>query len=364
VPVNAILLEGAAPRSLLELARARGAVLVVVGSQGHGASPLLRVGGTSERIALESNVPVLVARDAAPFERWLRGERPLRVVAGVDFTASAAAAWRWLKLIRVAGPCDVVAAHLYYAEEAAARYGGRAGATRRAHGGVEELLARDLLSFLGELPGSGTFTARAQVALGRLADHLVELAEEERADLIVVGTHHRHHAARLWSVSGGVLHLARTAVATIPSGEKQLGPVAATSVTRVLVATALDERSAGAVALAYGVLQNRAGTVHLLYVAPPARDPAAAAAEDVELEQRLRALAPLDADRGGIGTTVEVARGPVARTISEVAERLGADVICVASCRRGRVGVPGVSVVNELLRRTTKPVLVAKPPDS
>lgn len=362
VPVSTALLEGDAPASLLALARARGASLVVVASQGHGASPLLRVGGTSERIALESEIPVVVARDAAPFQRWLRGEGALRVVVGVDFTASAAAAWRWLKLIRAAGPCDVVAAHLYYAEDAASRYGGRADVTRRSDGGIEALLARDVLSFLGELPGSGTLTARPRVAVGRLADHLVELAEEERADLVVVGTHHRQHAARLWSVSGGVLHLSRAAVATIPSGAAQLGPVRPADVTRVLVAVSLDERAVEAVSLAYGILQRRAGEVHLLHVLPSVRDAAALAEEQGDVEQRLRALAPIESGRNGVTTSVEVARGPVARTISEVAERLGADLICVASRRRGRVGMPGVSVVNELLRRTTRPVLIARPP--
>ena len=81
-----------------------------------------------------------------------------------------------------------------------------------------------------------------------------------------------------------------------------------------------------------------------------------------ELEQRLRALAPVEAEGDGITTTVEIGRGPIARTISEVAERIGADVICVGCRRRRRVGVPGVSVLNELLRRTARPVLVARPP--
>ena len=362
IPVSTELLEGDAARGLLELARARGAALVVVGSQGHGASALLKVGGTSERIALESDLPVIAVRDSAPFERWLAGAAPLRVVAAVDFTASALALWRWLQTIREAGACDVVAAHLYYADDAAARYGERAGGPSGSRDGVEALLARDVMSFLGELPGAGTLTARTQVAVGRLADHLVELAEEERADLVVVGTHHRQHAARLWSVSAGVLHLSRTAVATIPARAYQAVPVRPASMNRVLVAAALDDRSAAAAAAAYGLLRSRAGEVHLLHVLPGARDAASVASVREELEQRLRALAPVEAEGDGITTTVEIGRGPIARTISEVAERIGADVICVGCRRRRRVGVPGVSVLNELLRRTARPVLVARPP--
>lgn len=202
---------------------------------------------------------------------------------------------------------------------------------------------------------------RVQVAAGRLADHLVTLAEEERADLVVVGTHHRHHAARLWSVSGGVLHMSSTAVATIPAAAMAPAAIRPSDVSRVLVATDLDERSTSAVALAYGLLRCCTGTVHLLHVTSSVPDAPGAASADADLLQRLRALAPLDAEREGITTAAEVAHGPVARTIAEVAERLGVDVICVASRRRGRVAAAGGSVVNELLRRTTRPVLVVRP---
>ena len=62
--VHSMLLGGAATESLLEFAKARRARVLVVASQGHATSPLYRVGGTSERLAESSEVPILVVRDA------------------------------------------------------------------------------------------------------------------------------------------------------------------------------------------------------------------------------------------------------------------------------------------------------------
>ena len=53
---------------------------------------------------------------------------------------------------------------------------------------------------------------------GRSDAHLIEMAREERADLIVVGTHQRHGLGRIGhlSVSRGVLHHAPMCVACVP----------------------------------------------------------------------------------------------------------------------------------------------------
>ncbi len=214
--VRAAVLEGNPERALLALARAERAGLVVVASQGHGASPLYRLGGTSERIALHATMPVLVVRDSAPFTAWANGERPLRALAAVDFSPSAATALRWLDRLRAAAPCDVTALHLYYADEARHRHGLPWDGSRDAE--LQRLLERDVASAVGALGGAGSVAIRVERGLGRLADDVVRVAEAERADLVVVGTHHRRGPARLWSVSSGVLHLAPMSVATIAGG--------------------------------------------------------------------------------------------------------------------------------------------------
>lgn len=354
VAVRHAVLEGSPHGMLLELAHTEHASLVVVSSQGHGASPLYRLGGTSERIALESDVPVLVVRDAAPFEAWSRGERALRVVVGVEFTASGSAAVAWAKDLAQKGPCHLVFAHIYYEGDALARYGLPASPLGPS-ADLERLVERDVAALVGDVPAAGTHAVRVQLAYGRIADPLLALAEEEQADLVVVGTHHRRGPARLWSVSGAALHLASTAVATVPGGAVALSAEPVTPVRRVLVTSDLSPGSAGAVPLAYGLL-GAGGDLHLLHVAPAT---STEEGNDASLSASLRALVPADAPPG-VTTHLEVARGDVVRTICDVAERIGADVVCVGS-RRGRLSRLGGTVLG-LLRMSRKPVLVARAP--
>jgi nucleotide-binding universal stress UspA family protein len=362
--VHQTVLMGQAVGELLSFAGSERATLVVVSSQGHAASPLYRLGGTSERIALESPYPVLVVRDAAPFEAWARGDRPLRVLAGIDFTASSLSAVRWVKTLRRAGPCDVVFGHVYDGVEVLRRYG-RSGLTSLVapDAGVERMLERDVAAIVGDIGGAGHVTFRPHLALGRLADHLVELADAECADLVVVGTHHRRGPARLWSVSSGVLHLGRMSVATVPTSPGTLlGPEGLPEVKRVLVAADLSDASGWAVTFAYALVGRRGGEVHLLHVVEQERGEERSAA-DAEVARRLRALAPSAAGREGITTHVEIAHGAIVAEICTAAERLGVDVVCLGS--RGESGLKAAllgSVVAGVLRESARPVLVVRPP--
>jgi nucleotide-binding universal stress UspA family protein len=189
----------------------------------------------------------------------------------------------------------------------------------------------------------------------------VALADAERADVVVVGTHHLRGPARLWSVSSGVLHLGKMAVVTVPSSPDALvGPEALPEVKRVLVATDLSDASSWAVTFAYALVGRRGGAVHLLHVVPG--HDAQPSAADAELARRLRSLAPSAAEREGITTHVEIAHGAVAAEICQAAERLGADVVCLGS--RGESGIKALlgSVVTAVLKESTRPVLVVRPP--
>jgi nucleotide-binding universal stress UspA family protein len=215
--VHTKVLLGRPAGALLSFPGVRDPALVVVSSQGHGSSPLYRLGGTSERIAATSPVPVLVVRTAVPFERWSRRTRRLRIVLGVDFSPGCETAIAWVKALRRAAPCDVAVAHVYYADEAHRRYGLRAASLLSVNPELERLLRRDLAARVGKMTGSGKLVFRPLLAIGRRADHLVKEAEGERADLIVVGTHHRRGLGRLASVASGTLHMGHTAVAVVPN---------------------------------------------------------------------------------------------------------------------------------------------------
>lgn len=214
--LRAEVLHGGAHHALAALVRVEHAGLLVLGAR-RGHSTLAGLGSTAERLALDSPVPVLIARDAAPFRAWASGARALRVAVGLDTARPGGAALDWVARLRAEAPCDVLVAHVYYPDELQRRLGGPpppslldvAGETERRL--LEELRART-----AGLPGDGQVTVAVKPALGRLADELVEIAVAHRADLLVVGPHPHAAPTRLWSVPAGAVHLAPMSVATVP----------------------------------------------------------------------------------------------------------------------------------------------------
>jgi nucleotide-binding universal stress UspA family protein len=307
-------------------------------------------------------VPTLVVRDASAFESWSRGERPLRVLLGVDWTASSAPALRLVKMLRAAGPCDVVAAHVYHWEESVARYGLAGHSWIEPDARSEALWTRDLATYVGELGGEGALVLQPKLGIGRVGDHLLEVADAQKTDLVVVGTHRRHGLRRLASVSSVVLHFAHASVACVPAvGALPLDEPRSTR--RVLIATDLSATSNHAIAAGYGLVAERGGEVHLLHVVHDQSD-GKTAERDASLVSELRGLVPAWAARKGIVTRTEIVERPdVARAIAEGAARVAADVVCVGS--HGRSGIGRVvlgSVAEQVVRESVQPVLVVRPP--
>jgi nucleotide-binding universal stress UspA family protein len=97
------------------------------------------------------------------------------------------------------------------------------------------------------------------------------------------------------------------------------------------------------------------GEVHIVHVLDEDGDEAA-------LKSALEHLTPRAAI--GVATFAHVVRGDdAARAVAETAERVGADIICIAS--HGRSGLSRAlvgSVADKLLRASLRPVLVLRPP--
>ena len=361
--VGTALLSGGAADTLTEFANANGAQLVIVASQGHGDSLVYRVGGTSERLAQSSPLPTLVVRDAAPFEAWAKGARPLRILLAVDWTSNCEAAIRFVKSLRAGGPCDVVVGHIYASGslgEGASRYGlTHPTSMMQPDPEVERLVARDLASRVGDLGGKGEVVFRARHGIGRLGDHLLALAETERVDLIVTGTHHKRGLSRLASVAAVTLHHGRSAVAVVPAPQDELAaPEEVPRLRRVLIPTDLSPISNYAVPFGYALVGDRGGEVYLLHVLEDA--PAAGAA--VDIAARLRSLVPARGLDGSVTTRTEVVQHEdVSRAINEAAERLGVDAICMGS--HGRTGLQRTvlgSVAETVVRESRRPVLIVR----
>lgn len=214
--VRQAVLVGPAAETLAALAEARRACAVVVSSEGHGAEPLFKLGGTSERVAVECPVPVVVVRDAAPFARWARREAPLRVLLAVDFTESSDSAIRFTGLLRAAGPTELTVGHVFH-PGVSSRYGLEPlEIPDDPDASVEALLRRDLARLVGDLGGDGPVVYRPYQGEGRIGDHVLEMASDERAALVVVGTRRKRGHRRLASVSGVILHHGKVSVACAP----------------------------------------------------------------------------------------------------------------------------------------------------
>jgi len=362
--VQHAVLVGTASDTLLGFAEDKGARLVVVASRGHSASLVLRVGGTSERLAQSTQLPVLVVRDEAPFDAWAKGERPLRLLLVVDWSRSCDAAIRWVKALRESSPVDVVVGYVYnssFPGEGPARYGlSWRHAIVERDPEAEALLIRDLQARIGVLGGEGEIAFRPQLGVGRLGDHLLELAEAERVDLIVMGTHHQRGLARLGSVAAVTLHHSHTSVAVVPVPEGELlAPDEVPCIRRVLIATDLSPLSNFAIPFGYALLGERGGEVYLLHV----RGNSEEAATETEIAAQLRSLVPKRGVPANVVTRTEIVEHKYAAlAICQAADRLGVDAVCVAS--HGRSGVKRAvlgSVAEAVMRESRRPVFAVRP---
>lgn len=351
--VRTELVVGPADLTLVGLAESETASRIVIAARSTGGS-LLRLGTTAERVIARSQVPVLLIRDPAPWLGYASGERTLRVLLGVDDSATCDLGIQWVQALRARGPVEVVLGGVYYPDDASERYGLHAHGMVDRDPEIERLMGRDLERRFGDsVAGRGSVVARARRGLGRIGDHLVELAREENCDVIVVGTSQKTGLGRLGSVSSIIVHDAPQSVVCVPPSTT----IATNSVPvlrTALVATDLSQFANRAVPYAFTVTPAT-GEVHIAHVIK----------EDAEVDladlgRQLTALAV----RGATQTVVpHVIRGDDAATaIAQLAARLGADVICVAS--HGRSGITRAlvgSVADRLLRVTKVPVLVLRP---
>lgn len=212
---------------LVEAVTAHHARLLVISSQGRRRPGRWRLGSVAERAAEASPVPTLVVRAAAPFTGWTLGKRKLRVFVGADFSAPSDAALRWVHWLRQVGPCEVVVTFL---EPVMIEHG---PFDMYPSAVVGEMLAkrehsehRTFRRRVKDVLGQRGVRVHIEKGWGRSDAHLIQMAQDERADLIVVGTHQRHGLGRIGhlSVSRGVLHYAPMSVACVPAGTEMETP--------------------------------------------------------------------------------------------------------------------------------------------
>ena len=350
--VRTELLVGAPDQALIDLAESEGSELIVTAARSTSSS-LLRLGTTTAKIIACTSVPVLVVRDPDPWLKFASGERPLRLLLGIDDSATCDLGIQWTKALAARGPTEIVLGAIYYPDDAAAHYGLDLRGMVDSDPEIERLMARDLLRRFGTTDAN--VMARPRRGLGRIGDHMIELARDEKVDAIIVGTGQKTGLGRLGSVSSVIVNDAPQSVVCVPP-QAHIATQSIPELRSALVATDLSPFANRAVPYAFAVVAGVPDAeVHIVHVIKDDEE-----ADDAAVERRLYALAPEDA---APRVKAHVVRGDdAAIALAQCAARLGVDVICIAS--HGRSGITRAlvgSVADRLLRETRRPVLVLRP---
>jgi nucleotide-binding universal stress UspA family protein len=348
VAVRTQLVVGPASETLVGLAETEHTDLLVIAARSTSSS-LLRLGTTTSHVIAQTHVPVLVVRDPAPLLAFARNEKPLRLLLGIDDSATADLGVQWTHALRDLGPVDVVLGAIYYPDDAASHYGLHRKTMVDSDPEVESLMTRDLIRRFGD---SRNVAARPRRGLGRIGDHMVELARDEHVDAIVVGTSQKTGLGRLGSVSSVIVDDATQSVICVPP-QAQIKTRVVPVVRTVVVATDLSSFANRAVAYGFAIAEPDA-EVHIVHVTKDED------ADQGELSRHLQDLAPPQTKQKVLPHVIQ--GDDAAEAIAQCAARLGADVICIAS--HGRSGITRAlmgSVADRLLRATRLPVLVLRP---
>jgi nucleotide-binding universal stress UspA family protein len=142
-----------------------------------------------------------------------------RIVVATDFSDSSEAAWALAQRVAAALRSEVVLAHVYATPLAHGEPGpgdDTAGVYEQAERWVEDTLAR-----WASAARERGIAVRTIVRTGTAHEEIVALAEEERADVVVMGTHGRAGLERalIGSVADRVIRLAPCPVLTVCTPE-------------------------------------------------------------------------------------------------------------------------------------------------
>lgn len=365
VPVEEELCAGPIADAIASAAERVVATAIVVAGRRRWAPRLGR--GTIERLVRQVRLPVLVLRAPERLEPWLKGERKLRVMVGSDLGAASTRALRFAgRELAGIGPVDMTVVCVAAPDETSIRLGLPMPTGGAALLPEAEVTLRSQLDAQVQSAGVSA-PVRVLVRAGTAAPetHLSVLAENEAADVLVVGTRRHSWIEEIWyrSVSRGVLRAASTNVICVPRLliEDKPGMPAAPRV--IVVPTDLSPLGDAAVPVAYGLITS-GGTVHLLHVVSWAsRARPGERASDPELTRRLAERIPAEASSKNVRTECHLIVGNAAEEILALAERVEANAICVGSHGRSGVGAAVLgSVAQEVISKSRWPVTVVTQP--
>jgi nucleotide-binding universal stress UspA family protein len=210
VAVRTVVEPGDPRPAILTVAEREHADLVVVGRVGASAGPgLLHLGSLAEWLAHRSDVPVAVVGGAVNLD--VRS-----ALVGVDGSAGSRTAVRWVADLAQGADLRVVAAtvvdpHVEWIPP---------GSTKEWRPEVEQSIRTD---FAAELSDAGVDCTALALCSTNAAEALLQAAQEERTDIVVVGMRGTggFTQLRIGGVALKVLHQADRPVVLIPTGAGQ-----------------------------------------------------------------------------------------------------------------------------------------------
>ncbi len=218
--VEARLVSATGPEAVLHVAKELDADLVVTGTRGHSGFKHLLLGSTAEEIVRNAHRPVLAIHpgDALP------DAIHLRIILPTDFSDDAAAALEQaIALLSNRGTdCTLSLVHVLHTPVLLAPMGGDMAVRAAFIEQAREQAAEGLERIAKDLRGKG-YTVETLVRDGDPADALAEIAREQHASLIAMGTRGLTGLKRIvhGSVADRTVRHARCPVLTLPRAAAQ-----------------------------------------------------------------------------------------------------------------------------------------------
>lgn len=206
--------EGPPAQRILEVVADEAADLLVVGTHGRTGLERVVLGSVADRMMRQATCPVLTVRSVPG--RELRPEIR-RICYATDFSPTARAAWPWAVAIASAAGAEIDLVHVTF-EPVVDRHLpadaiGRMASLLHEQGRIE---AERFLE-QSALPRE---RVHVRLASGAPGEQIVRRAQEQAADLVVMGTHGWSGIAR-WMLGSVANHVIQTA----PCPVLTLGPV-------------------------------------------------------------------------------------------------------------------------------------------
>jgi nucleotide-binding universal stress UspA family protein len=355
VAIETLVVQGYPEQALLELAKARRAELIVVGARG-SAPHRRRLGSVPENLCQRAEVPVFVVKNAEALVAWSHGDRPLRVLVGSGLGDTSKSA---LEYVGSWPALELTVAHVAWPFGEHYRLGiGGPMPLDHLRPEIQDQLLGDLGRWTADTNVRAAMKLDVSPGFGRIDCHLAQVAASKGADVLVVGTHQRNLASRIWqgSVSRSAIHEADCNVLCVP--QRRVTARAPASPRMLVIPTDFSVLADRAIPSGYSVV-GPDGTVHLVHVVRSLAD-----VNELELLAQLSARVPETAASQRIRTEVRIVEGTAAwLAIWQYAGRCNADMICMATHSRDAVGslVLG-SEAQALLQHSRIPVLLV-PPD-